>query len=115
MINAKFKLITLILDYSSNQYKILSLDKDNLIVPFLNIEENLDVNLCLSHLVSSYIDKEDLVCNFKLTDIVLSDTLEVYYIVFISCDPNIKNSHLLKIEPITFQLPNNAQKILSLL
>lgn len=115
MINAKFKLIILILDYSSNQYKVLSLDKNDLIVPFLNIEENLDINLCLSHLVSNYINKEDLICNFKLTDIVLSDILEVYHIVFIACDPDIKNAHLLNIEPIIFKLPNNAKKILSLL
>jgi len=115
MINAKFNLAILVLDPSINRYKIVSSKPDDLELPYLDIESNLDIDACLDHLVSTKIDKNDSYLNFKLTDIELSEMLEIYYLVFITYESVVKDGFLLDIQPSLIRLPNNAKKILTLL
>jgi len=115
MITTKFNLISPVLDASCNRYKILSLNTIDLELPSIFIEDNLDIDSCLSHIINRHTDGHDMHHNFKLTDVVLSDILEIYYIVFITYETTIKDAHLIDIEPILNKLPNNAKKILSLL
>jgi hypothetical protein len=115
MINAKFNLAILVLDPSVNRYKILSSKADDLELPYLDIETNLDINSCLDHLVSTKIDKNNSYLNFRLTDVELSEMLEIYYLVFITYESVVKDGFLLDIQTSLTRLPNNAKKILTLL
>jgi hypothetical protein len=115
MINAKFNLAILVLDPSVNRYKILSSKADDLELPYLDIETNLDINSCLDHLVSTKIDKNDSYLNFRLTDVELSEMLQIYYLVFITYESVVKDGFLLDIQTSITRLPNNAKKILTLL
>lgn len=115
MIKSQLDLVILVLDARTNRYKILSTKEDELDLPSIDIEINLDVESCLSHLLSVYVEKNDSYHNFKLTDISLSDVLKIYHMVFITYECNLQDSFLLDIKETLTKLPNNVQKILSLL
>jgi len=115
MINAKFNAIILFLDPSINKHRILSSQKDYLELPSINIESNLDIDSCLDHIVSTKIYKDESSLNFRLTDVVLSEILEIYYVVFINYESKIKDGFLLDIQSSLTGLPLNAKKILALL
>lgn len=115
MINAKFNVCILVLDPPTSNYKLVSYNKDFLELPYLEIENTMDIDNCLEHIVSSCINKEDSFLSFKLTDVVLDDFLSIYYVVFINHETSIKNGFLLDIQSSISKLPNNAKKIISLL
>ena len=115
MIKSQFKILPLILDSVSNKYKLLS-DNETLSWISMDIEPNLDIQSCLDNIVCLYINADTkMLHNFKLTDIVLSNVLEIYYIVFITYNTTIKNGALIETQSALPLLPNNAKKIISLL
>ena len=115
MIKSQFKILPLILDPLSNRYKLLS-DNETLSWLSIDIEPNLDIQSCLDNLICLYIDTDTkIIHNFKLTDILLSNVLEIYYIVFITYNTTIKNGALIETQSALSLLPNNAKKIISLL
>lgn len=115
MINAQIKLVTLVFDIEYGRYKILSRELDRFEAPSINIETNLKIDSALEHLLSRQLDHGGLYHNFKLTDIVITDVLDVYYVVFVTHETTIKNGHLLDLKQTISSLPKNAQKIISLL
>lgn len=115
MINAQIKLVTLVFDIEYGRYKILSRQLDRFEAPSINIETNLKIDAALEHLLSRQLDHSGLYHNFKLTDIVITDVLDVYYVVFVTHETTIKNGHLLDLKQTIASLPKNAQKIISLL
>jgi hypothetical protein len=115
MINAQIKLVTLVFDNEYGRYKILSRELDRFEAPSMNIETNLKIDAALEHLLSRQLDHGGLYHNFKLTDVVITDVLDVYYVVFVTHETTIKNGHLLDLKQTIPSLPKNAQKIISLL
>lgn len=115
MIKSQFKILPLILDSGANKYKLLS-DNDTLSWLSIDIEPNLDIQSCLDNLICLYINTDkQIIHNFKLTDIFLSNVLEIYYIVFITYNTTINNGTLIETQSALPLLPNNAKKIISLL
>lgn len=115
MINVQAKLIILVFDIEQGGYKIFSKEPDKFEPPHLNIESHLDIDSALEHLLSNQLDHMGLYHNFKLTDIMISDNLDIYYVVFITHETTIKNGHLLVLKNNQHSIPKNAQKIISLL
>ena len=115
MIKSQFKILPLVLDLVSNKYKLLS-DNETLSWLSIDVEPNLDIQLCLDNLIGLYINTDaKIIHNFKLTDVVLSSVLEIYYVVFITYNTTIKNGALIETQSALPLLPNNAKKIISLL
>lgn len=115
MINAQIKLIVLVFDNEYGRYKVLSRIIDKFEAPSMNVETNLKIDSALEHLLSTQLDHGGLYHNFKLTDMIVADTLDVYYVVFVTHETTIKNGHLLELKNTIYSLPKNAQKIISLL
>lgn len=115
MINAQIKLAILVFDNETGRYKILSRQIDKFEAPILNIETHLKIDVALEHLLSTQLDHGGLYHNFKLTDIIVTDVLDIYYVVFVTHETTIKNGHLLELKNTIYSLPKNAQKIVSLL
>lgn len=114
MINAKLNIIPIFFDHKEIKYKILTSEDSKF--PNIIIEPALDINAALNHIISLYIDSEIKLNNFKLTDVVITeDYLDIYYILFINYETNLKNNAtLLNIED-KLDIPNNAKKIIELL
>jgi hypothetical protein len=114
MINAQFKLIPLVFDTKTARHKILSINKDIIEFPSISIESNADIITSLEFLVSKNLKGTNIYCNFKLTDVVVSETLDVYYIAFITYETLTKDDLLLDINT-NYEFPANAKKIIQLL
>lgn len=116
MIKCNINLIILVLDEKSNGYKVVSLDKHNMLYPNINIVPNMDLDMCLDHILEQHIKTEQPAHPFKLTDTLLADNLDIYYIVFVTYRTTIKDGFLLDIKTLPLSnFPNNAKKIISLL
>lgn len=115
MINAQFKLIILVFDTEYGKYKILSKQSDTFEAPSLSIDTNMKAEVSLEHLLSTQLDHGGLYHNFKLTDVVITDSLDIYYLVFVTHETTIKGGNLLETKQLLHTLPKNAQKIIALL
>lgn len=114
MINAQLNLIILVFNVETGKYKLLSKSKDKFEAPNMIVENQLDVDYALEHLLSIQLDHNGLYHNFKLTDISINDDLDIYYLVFITHETTIKSGYLLELHN-PHDLPKNAQKIIRLL
>lgn len=114
MINAQIKLITLVFDQQHAKYKILSLKPDILELPHFVVEANSDIDKTLELTLALYNTNSNRFHNFKITDISINETLEIYYVTFITYETSIKDSFLLDLATIN-NLPTNAQNVISLL
>lgn len=114
MINAQLKLILPVLSTATNSYKILSTTYDGIHLPSMELCANQDIQETISTLISRHLSERlDVVP--KLTDVCITDVLNVYYICFINYETKITNGSLQTIDLITHEFPSNATKILSLL
>jgi hypothetical protein len=115
MIEAKINLLALVLNHKYNKYQILSTNSETLEFPFVDIEPYTDLKISLEHIISK-ISHDDIIHNFKLTDVIILDKLNIYYITFIHNEIKLNNYYyLLDISPHIADVPDNAKKILTLL
>lgn len=114
MINVQIKLIALVFDQQYARYKILSIKPDILELPAFMVEANSDIDKILEHTLSLYNQNDSRFHNFKLTDISIKESLEIYYMTFITYETTIKNGFLLDLSTAN-NLPTNAQNVISLL
>lgn len=115
MIEAKISLLALVLDHKYNKYQILSANPEILDFPSLDIEPYIDLKISLEHIISK-ISNDDIIYNFKLTDVTISDKLNIYYITFIYSEIKLNNYYyLLDIDSHIADIPDNAKKIITLL
>ena len=86
MIKSKINLILFILDDNTFKYNILSVDRDKIIFPSIEIEKYIEIDQSIKHLLSLYIKDKDIgqYCNFKLTDISIDEEVGIYYYAFYS-------------------------------
>lgn len=112
MIKSKIYLISLILDEPTFKYTILSLEDNKIKLPHIEISPFLDLVYGLSHLTSLYIENHnDIIHNYRLSDIIIRDELEIYYYLFIPHDVKLTNAYKIPLSPTyEFNLPN-FQKI----
>lgn len=116
MIECNIKLITLLLDEKTNNYKTLSTDKDRFIPITIDLKSGLDISVYLEQILEQYIKTEQPIHPFKIIDASLSEILDIYYIVFITYKTTIKHGFLQDLNSLMISdLPNNAKKIISLL
>ena len=115
MIEAKINLLSLVLNHKYNTYQIVSINSEKLDLPYIDIEPYMDLNRSLEHIVSK-ISNDDIVHNFKLTDVTMLDQLNIYYVTFIHNEIKLNNYYyLLDINSHITNIPDNAKKILTLL
>jgi len=114
MIEAKINLLALVLNHKYNKYQILSINPETLDLPSVDIESYIDIKISLEHIISK-ISNDEIIYNFKLTDVTILDKLNIYYITFIYNDIKLNNYYyLLDINPHIVNMPDNAKKILTL-
>lgn len=115
MIEAKINLLALVLNHKYNKYQILSTHSEKLDLPSIDIEPYIDLKISLEHIISK-ISNDDIIHNFKLTDITVSDKLNIYYMTFIYSEILLNNYYyLLDINSHIADIPDNAKKIITLL
>jgi hypothetical protein len=113
MIKSKINLILFILDDNTFKYNILSVDRDKIIFPSIEIEKYIEIDQSIKHLLSLYIKDKDIgkYCNFKLTDISIDEEVGIYYYAFITHNADIINSFKIPLNQYECNLPN-IQKII---
>lgn len=115
MIPAKFKLILLHLSQEQYKYQII-IDKDTKNFPVFAAEPYVDFIELLKHNIGLYVDTEVPIYKHKLTDITISDSVYIYYIVFLPYDSKVKETSTpTNIIDIYEHIPQNAQNIITLL
>jgi hypothetical protein len=114
MINAQLNLIIPIFIHSKNRYEILSLVDYALHFPHTEIGQDQDINETIIMLLSRYL-KDTSGINPKLTDIISTSKLDIYYMCFINYETTIMHSFTREIDVTTDTLPPNATKTISLL
>lgn len=109
-------LYALILDTNNDfKYNVISIDKDKLILPNIIIEPFLDINKSLNYLLGKYIETNMIVTtDYRLSDIIIEDTVNIFYYCFITYETTTKSCYLYN--PLSYEknLPN-LQKIIQLL
>jgi hypothetical protein len=113
MINANLNLYILVLN-KNFKYDLVSINKDSIILPSLSIDSYLDINLSLQHLFSKHITNSSMPVDFRLSDILIEETLNIYYYCFVTYETQIQNSYLFSPTSYDKYLPN-LQKIIKLL
>lgn len=116
MIPSFIHLYALILDTKDSfRYNVISTDQYKLILPNIIIEPYIDINKSLSHLLQRYIEI-DITPSiaYRLSDIIIDDTVNIYYYCFITYETTTRSCYLY--DPLTYEknLPN-LQNIIKLL
>jgi hypothetical protein len=115
MIPAKIKLIPLYLSQDKYNYQII-LDKETKTFPVMIPEPYVDFLQLLKHHMDLYIESESPIHKIKLTDATITDSIEIYYILFLPFDTKLKHTSITTdILDIYEHIPQNAQQIISLL
>lgn len=89
-------LYALILDTNNDfKYNVISTDKDKLILPNIIIEPFLDINKSLNYLLGKYIETNMIVTtDYRLSDIIIEDTVNIFYYCFITYETTTKSCYL---------------------
>lgn len=115
MIPSTFNLIPLYVSTEDYKYKIV-LDKQNNNYIQFNVEPYADLYETIKHNIQLYIKSESGIYKIKLTDVSVSDNIDIYFIVFLPYDSIITDISITKeILDIYDTLPQNSQQIISLL
>lgn len=115
MILAKFNIIPLYLSTNDYTYKII-VDKEAKTFPYFFVEQNSNLIETIKFNIEKYIESESGIYKTKLTDIDITNNVDIYYIAFLPYDSNIKPSaQAIEISQIYEYLPKNSQQIISLL
>lgn len=115
MIQTKFNLIPVYISKNDYKYKII-LDKETNTFPTFGVEAYVDLYEIIKLNIKLYVKSESDIYNIKLTDVLISDCIYVYIIVFLPYDTITTNmSETKEILNIYEILPKNSQQIISLL
>ena len=114
MINAQLNLIIPVFVQSKNCYQLLSLSDTSYIPPRATIKPYDDLYAIAEMLIRRHV-KNPSIFNAKLTDVISTDILDVFFICFINYDILLLNSFLIDTNPNYELIPQNAKKTLSLL
>jgi len=115
MIKAKINLLALVLNHKYNSYQVLSTSPTQLELPYIDLEPYIDLKQSLEFMLSK-ISSNDIIANFKLTDVTILNELNIYYLSFVYNDTKLNdNYHLLDINSHIADIPDNAKKIIRLL
>jgi hypothetical protein len=115
MINAVLNLYILIFNQETSKYDILSIDKKQISVPNILLDDKTNINDELSNLFIKYVDLSSDYVVFKISDAeIIGNKLHIVYYCVPPFNTKIKNSFLLPYYPneIIF---TNLQKIIKLL
>jgi hypothetical protein len=116
MIEAKINLLALVLNHKYNSYQILSTSSTELNFPYIDLEPYIDLKQSLEFILTKISNDNNIIPNFKLTDVTMLDQLNIYYLSFIHNDIELNNTyHLLDINSHIERIPDNAKKIITLL
>ena len=86
MMLSKLKLVVLVFNLEKGCHQILSLEKDKLMLPFVDLEPNLDI----------------------------TEILDIYYFCFINYDVKIKTGHLIELSQYNEDTPNIKKIIMGI-
>lgn len=118
MISAYLKPIILVFSPGKTKYEMLSLSPDSLSLPKIEVVANSTPTDLLNHLLDQHLVNNIASLNkSKLTDIeIVDNSLNIYYIVFVGYETELRNSHLTSIDLTNAaQLTPTTKQLLSLL
>ncbi len=113
MMSSILKLVILVFNLKQGCHQVVSLEKDRLVLPNIDIVANLNIDEAILHKLSRYIDLPGFP-SYKITDITVRDTLDIYYFCFINHDVKTKNIHLLELDKYNENTPNIKKIIMGL-
>lgn len=113
MITAKVELYILALNKKTLSFDIVSLDKDNLVLPSQNLEKDSDINSTICSLFETYVDMSSTYCKYRLCDVSNQDNLIISYLILLPFGTSFKNCHILPSKQ--YEYKPNLQKIIKLL
>jgi len=114
MINAQLKLIVPIFLSSKNRYEILSISDTKIEFPSISVEPFCDLHATMTTLISRHI-AETADTRYKLIDIDITDSVNIYYLSFVNYDATILSGYTHPIDINNNILPINAKQTISLL
>jgi hypothetical protein len=107
-------IVPLVLNDKIFKYEILSTSSESVALPSIEIRSYQDINETLIHLMGLYTEDAAHRLNYKLSDVMVSEDLHIFYYCFIPFAPTLKNSFLISLKDYDTNLPN-LQKILKAL
>ena len=116
MIDAHLKFVIPVFLSEKNQYHILSTDQYQTVLPSIQIISFMDLPETYNHILSLYI-KSDTTNRIpvKITDLEITDVINIYVLLFINFDAEINNAYLRPINLDNDKYPINTYQALSLL
>lgn len=114
MINAKLNLVLLLLDEETFKYKIVSLSDTSIVCPSVDVFEFQDIGESIRLLFKTHLiitEEQSFSFDYKLMDIAIHDTLNIYYLSIVSHDIENKYSYKLPIKQYEINLPNLSKII----
>ena len=113
MMLSKLKLVVLVFNLEKGCHQILSLEKDKLMLPFIDLEPNLDIDKAILHKLSRHLDLVGFP-TYKVSDINITEILDIYYFCFINYDVKIKTGHLIELSQYNENTPNIKKIIMGI-
>jgi len=115
MITAKIKIYILIFNKVTLKHDIVSLDKDILSIPSIDICEGMNLHNSLCQVFESYIDLSSMYMRYKLYDVSINNQeLHISYLIMLPFGSRIKNCFLIP-SSATQTNNENIKQILQLL
>ena len=115
MITSELHLYILVFNKESLQYEILSIDKDIIKPPVVDICKDSNINQMLNNIFTTYVNIDPSFINFILSDVnIKSEKLIINYYCLMPYHTTINNSYLLTLYNNEIS-SGNLRKIFSLL
>ena len=114
MMLSNLKLVVLIFNSEKGCHQILSLKPDSLVLPWIELEQNLDIDQAILHKLSRHLELVGFP-SYKIIDINIKDSLDIYYFCFVNHNIGIKNnSYLLELDQYNEDTPNIKKIIMGI-